>query len=146
MKTKTRFMAVSVLVLVGLCLSAYETYAFSGHHGRGGEIRRIKWVLEKGGQPLDDGQKAQIKQIMKDNWTTMKPTIEQLRTARKALRDLILTGQAKDAQIKAQVDAMAPLGKAMAEQQAQIFNQIVTQVLSGDQRTVLQNFKGPQTQ
>jgi Spy/CpxP family protein refolding chaperone len=146
MKTKIRFMAVSVLVVVGLCLSTYSSYAFSGSHERGGELRRMGWILKKGGQPLTEEQKTSIKDIMKTNWTAMKPNMQQLRTARKALRDLILTGQATDAQIKTQVDAMAPLGTAMAEQRAQIFNQIVTQILSGDQRTVLQNFKGPQNQ
>ena len=146
MKTKIKFMAVSVLVLVGLCLSAYSTFAFSGPHGRGGEIRRIKWVLEKGGQPLTDAQKTQIKDIMTTSRTQMKPTITQVRTARSALRDLILSGSATNDQIKAQVDTMVPLGTALAEQRAQTFNQIVTQVLTADQRSLLQQFKGPKTQ
>jgi len=64
----------------------------------------------------------------------MKPNLQQL------------TGQATEAQIKAQVEAMAPLGMAIAENRAQIFNQIVTTVLTKDQLGVLQNFKGPQTQ
>jgi Spy/CpxP family protein refolding chaperone len=145
MKTKIKFMAVSVLVLVGLCFSAYSTYAFSGPHGRGGEIRRIKWVLEKGGQPLTDTQKTQIKDIMTTSRTQLKPVITQVRTARRALRDLILAGSATDAQIKTQVDALALLGTPIAEQRAQTFNQIVTQVLTADQRSVLQQFKGPKT-
>ncbi|MGC1404343.1 MAG: Spy/CpxP family protein refolding chaperone [Thermodesulfobacteriota bacterium] len=145
MKTKIKFMAVSVLVLVGLCLSAYSTFAFSGPHGRGGEIRRIKWVLEKGGQPLTDAQKTQIKDIMTTSRTQMKPAITQARTARRALRDLILSGTATDAQIMGQVDAIVPLGTAIAEQRARTFNQIVTQVLTADQRSVLQQFKGPKT-
>jgi Spy/CpxP family protein refolding chaperone len=145
MKTKIKFMAVSVLVLVGLCFSAYSTYAFSGPHGRGGETRRIKWVLEKGGQPLTDAQKTQIKDIMTTGRTQLKPAITQVRTARRALRDLILSGSATDVQIKTQVDAMAPLGTTIAEQRAQTFNQIVTQVLTADQRSVLQQFKGPET-
>lgn len=145
MKTKIKFMAVSVLVLVGLCFSAYSTYAFSGPHGRGGEIRRIKWVLEKGGQPLTDAQKTQIKDIMTTSRTQLKPAITQVRTARRALRDLILSGSATDVQIKNQVDAMALLGTPIAEQRTQTFNQIVTQVLTADQRSVLQQFKGPKT-
>src|SRR5271169_992619 len=126
MKTKIKFIAVSVLVLVGLCFSAYSTYAFSGPHGRGGEIRRIKWVLEKGGQPLMDAQKTQIKDIMTTNRTQLKPAITQVRTARRALKDLILSGLATNDQIKAQVDAMAPLRTNIAEQRAQTFNRIVT--------------------
>jgi Spy/CpxP family protein refolding chaperone len=145
MKPKIRFMAVSVLVLVGLCLSAYETYAFSGPHGRGGEIRRMKWVLEKGGQPLSDAQRAQIKEIMTTNWTEMKPTVEQARIARRNLRDLILSGSATDVEIKAQVEAMVPLGTALAEKRAQTFNQIATQVLTSEQRSVLQQFQGHRT-
>ena len=145
MKTKIKFMAVSVLVLVGLCFSAYSTYAFSGPHGRGGEIRRIKWILEKGGQPLTDAQKAQIKDIMTTSRTQVRPAITQVRKARRALRDLILSGSATDAQIKTQVDAMAPIGTNIAEQRAQTFNRIVTQVLTADQRSVLQQFKGPRT-
>jgi Spy/CpxP family protein refolding chaperone len=145
MKTKIRFMAVSVLVVVGLCLSAYSTYAFSGPHGRGGELRRMGWILKKGGDPLTDEQKASIKDIMKTNWTTMKPTIEQLRTARKALRDAILSGTATD--IKGQVDTtIAPLLTAIAESRAQIFSQIVTTVLKPEQLQLLQQYKGPQTQ
>jgi periplasmic protein CpxP/Spy len=145
MKTKIKFMAVSILVVVGLCLSAYSTYAFSGPHGRGGEIRHIKWVLEKGGQPLTDAQKTQLKVIMTNSWTQLKPNITQLRTARRALRDLLMSGSATDVQIKAQVEAMAPLGTNIAEQRAQTFNQIVTQVLTADQRSVLQQLKGSKT-
>ena len=78
--------------------------------------------------------------------TQMKPTITQVRTARSALRDLILSGSATNDQIKAQVDTMVPLGTALAEQRAQTFNQIVTQVLTADQRGLLQQFKGPKTQ
>ena len=146
MKTKFKFLAVSVLVLTGLMFSAYSTYAFSGHHGRGGEIKRLKWVLEKGGQPLTDDQKAQIKEIMKTTWTQLKPTISELKTNRRALRDLIISGTATDAQIKTQVDAMVPMGTAIAEQRALAFNQVVTKVLTDAQRNVLQQFKTQKAQ
>lgn len=145
MKTKFKFMAISAFVLIGLAFSAYSTYAFCGPHKRGGEIRRLKWVLEKGGQPLTDTQKSQIKDLMKTNWTQLKPTITQLKADRRALRDLIITGTATDADVKAKVDAMASLGTAIAEQRFQTFNLIVTQVLTADQRSVLQQFKGPRT-
>ena len=145
MKTKIKFMIVTVLVIAGLCLSAYPTYAFSGHHGRGMGIRHLEWVLEKSGQPLTDAQKSQIKDIMTTNRTQLKPTLTQVRTGLRALKDLILSGSATDAQIKAQVDAMIPLGTAIAEQRAQMYNQIVNQVLTADQRSLLQQLKGPKT-
>jgi Spy/CpxP family protein refolding chaperone len=145
MKPKIKFMAVSVFALIGLCLSAYSTYAFSGHHGRGGEIRRLNWVLEQGGQPLTDDQKAQTKDIMKSTWTNLKPTIIQIKAGRKDLRDSILSGTATNDQIKAKVDAMIPLGTIVAEQRALAFNQIVSKVLTDDQRILLQQFKGPKS-
>ncbi len=145
MKTKITFMAVSVLLLISLCLSAQPIYAYSGPHGRGGGIRHIYWVLEKGGQPLTEEQKAQIKTILTTNWNQLKPTRTQLRTDRQALRDLLLSGSATEAQIKAQVDGMIPLGTTLAEQRAQTFNRIVTQVLTAEQRTLLQQFKGHKT-
>ena len=146
MKTKIKFMVVSIFVLVGLCLSAYSTYAFSGPHKPGFKIRHLAGVLEKAGQPLTEEQKSQIKDIMITSRTHLKPTIAELITARRALRDLILSGSATDIQIRTQVDAMAPLGTAVAEQRAQTFNQIATQVLTADQSSVLQQFKGPKTQ
>jgi Spy/CpxP family protein refolding chaperone len=143
MKTKITFIAVFVLVLAGLSLSVHPSYAFSGHHRGFGEIRHIQWVLAKGGQPLTDAQKTQIKDIMKENWTQLKPTLTQLRTARHALRELILSGNASPSEIEAQVEAMTPLGKTLAEQGALAFNRIIKQVLNDAQRSVLQQFKGP---
>ena len=143
MKTRIKFMVVSVFALIGLVLVPYATHAFSGPHGRGGEIKRLKWVLEKGGQPLTDDQRAQIKDIMKTTWTQLKPTIADLRANRGALRELIISGTATDAQIKAQVDAMVPLGTTVAEQRALAFNLVVTKVLTDAQRNVLQQFKAP---
>ena len=146
MVTKFKFLAVSVFVLTGLVFSAYPTYAFSGHHGRGGEIKRLKWILEKGGQPLTDDQSTQIKEIMKTTWTQLKPTISELKTNRRALRDLIISGTATEAQIKTQVDAMVPIGTAIAEQRALAFNQLVTKVLTDAQRNLLQQFKAQKAQ
>ncbi len=145
MKTKITFMAVSVLVLISLCLSAYPVYAYGGPHGRGGGIRHLNWILKKGGQPLTEEQKAQIKTILTTNWNQLKPNRVQLRTDRQALRDLILSGSATEDQIKAQVDGMIPLGTALAEQRAQTYNRIVSQVLTAEQRSLLQQFKGHKT-
>jgi Spy/CpxP family protein refolding chaperone len=142
MRRKIGVISVFLLVLVGLCLSAYSSYAFSGHHGRGGEMRKLKWALEKGGQPLTDDQKVQVGEIMKNTWTALKPTIEQIRAGRKDLRNTVLSGTASDEQIKAKVAAMIPLGTVVAEQRALAFNQIVTKVLTDGQRTLLQQFKG----
>ncbi|HMK64718.1 MAG TPA: Spy/CpxP family protein refolding chaperone, partial [Thermodesulfobacteriota bacterium] len=142
MKRKISVVSVFLLVLVGLCLSAYSSYAFSGHHGRGGELRHLKWALEKGGQPLTEDQKVQVREIMKNTWTALKPTIDQIRAGRKDLRDTILSGTATDEQVKAKVAAMIPLGTTAAEQRALAFNQIVGKVLTDGQRTLLQQFKG----
>jgi Spy/CpxP family protein refolding chaperone len=141
MKTKITFLAVSVLVLIGLCFSAQPIYAYSGPHGRGGGIWHISWILKKGGQPLTEEQKAQIKTILTTSWTQLKPTRTELRTDRQALRDLILSGKASEDQIKAQVDGMIHLGTDLAEQRAQTYNRIV-KVLTADQLSLLQQFKG----
>ena len=146
MKTKITFMAVSILVLIGLCLSAHPLYAYPGPHGRGGGIRQINWILKKGGQPLTDAQKAQIKTILTTGWSQMKTTRTDLRTARQALRDLILSGKAnEETQITSQVDGMIPLTTALAEQRALTFYRIVTQVLTPGQLNLLQQFKGHKT-
>ena len=144
MKTKITFMAVSILVLIGLCLSAHPLYAYPGPHGRGGGIRQINWILKKGGQPLTDAQKAQIKTILTTGWSQMKTTRTDLRTARQALRDLILTGNAMEDQIKKQVDDMMIFETTLAEQRAQTFN-LISKVLLPEQRSLLQQFKGHKT-
>jgi Spy/CpxP family protein refolding chaperone len=140
MKTNIKVAAVSVLVLIGLCLSAYSTYAFGGPQGRRGELKRLAWALETGGQPLTDAQRDQIRDIMKTNWEQLKPAVMQLKTERRALKDAIISGTATEAEIKTRVNAMALLGTAIAEQRTLIFNQIISQVLNDAQRGVLQQF------
>ena len=100
----------------------------------------------EGGQPLTDDQRTQIKEIMETTGTQLKPTILELKTNRRALRDLIISGTPTEAQIKTQVDAMVPIGTAIAEQRALAFNQVVTKVLTDAQRNVLQQFKAQKAQ
>jgi Spy/CpxP family protein refolding chaperone len=137
MKTGTKI--VSMLVLMVFCFSAYEAYAFGGHGGRGFEGKHLKWILAKAGVPLTDEQKTQIKGIFQQNREQMKAARTALFQARRDLKITILSGQLPEDQIKGQVDAnIVPQISKLAENRAVLYNQIVWNVLTSEQRAALQ--------
>jgi hypothetical protein len=86
MRTKIKLLTVSVLVLVGLCLSAYNTYASGG----GFEGRHRGMLAKMIG--LTDTQKSAIKAALKSDTTiatyrsNLKTAMPNLIAARKALK------------------------------------------------------------
>ena len=138
---KTRAKIVSMFVLMVFCFSAYEAYAFGGPGRRGFEGRQLKWALAKSGVPLTDEQKTQIKEIFLQNRDQLKASRTALFQARRDLKTTILSGQLSEDQIKGQVDAnIVPQISKMAENRAVLYNQIVWNVLTPEQRAALQTY------
>ena len=134
---KTRSKIISFFVMLVLCFSAYESQAFGGPRGRGDEGRHLKWVLAKAGVALTEDQQTQIKAIMKDGRDQTQTVRDSLKTARRELRELILTGSAKDSDLQAKIELMTPIINQMALNRALTFSKIVA-LLTSEQLSALQ--------
>ena len=145
---KTRTYLISLLALAVLFFSVYETYAFGGPGERRFEGKRLNWVLAKAGVPLTDEQKTQIQALFKESRDQSQVERTNLKMARRALRELILTGNATEADLQAKLVEMTPWINQLAFRRVQTFNKIAA-LLTGEQRAALQaqaGSTGPESQ
>jgi periplasmic protein CpxP/Spy len=114
------------------------TQAQGEHHGgcqmgkhRGGH-RAFARIAKKLG--LSDQQKTQARAIFKENRAQAKPTLVSLRTERHQLRNLIQSGSADEAAIRAESAKVAALQADLAVQRAKGAKQLLA-LLTPEQQT-----------
>ena len=138
MKIRSKSLVAVFLAVVGLAFVISQTNAFAGHggHGKGG------WHLKKmmAAVGLSDEQTAEVKNIISQSRTNLEPTLKQLRTERRALRNLMQSESFDEGAIRNQADKVAKLQADLAVERAQVY-QAVLKVLSPEQIQKLKEFQ-----
>lgn len=138
MKIRSKSLVAVFLAVVGLAFVISQTNAFAGHggHGKGG------WHLKKmmAAVGLSDEQTAEVKNIISQSRTNLEPTLKQLRTERRALRNLMQSESFDEGAIRNQADKVAKLQADLAVERAQVY-QAVLKVLTPEQIQKLKEFQ-----
>jgi len=132
---------VSVLA-VTLCGAAMLSYAQGPHpHGAFGGPGMGIPLHELN---LTDAQKAQVKQIMDANKTTMKTVMTQLEQNRLALLNVTANGAYDAAKIQLLASQQAQLHAAMTVNREAVQHQIYTTVLTAEQQAKAEQLRSDQ--
>ncbi len=138
MKIRSKSLVTVFLAVVGLAFVISQNNAFAGHggHGKGG------WHLKKmmAAVGLSDEQKAEVKEILTQSRTGLEPTLKQLVTERRALRNLIQSESFDEGAIRNQADKVAKLQADLAVERAKVY-QAILPVLSPEQIQKLKEFQ-----
>jgi protein CpxP len=138
---KKCLVVVSVLALM---LGSAATLSFaqgpSSHHGFGGHGMGL--ALHE--LNLTDAQKAQVKQIMEANHTTMKPLMLQMEQNRLALLNAAANGAYDAAKIQLLANQQATLHAAMTVNREAVQHQIYTTVLTSEQQAKAEQLRSEQ--
>jgi Spy/CpxP family protein refolding chaperone len=136
MKTTTKWMIgaalVTALTMGGLALAKDE--ATKGD--RSGALREKFAALG-----LTDAQKATIKETLQKHHATTKPLVEKLVAEHRALQDLIQSGKADEAAVRAQSAKIAAIQADLAVERAKIAQEL-RPALTEEQIKKLQEMKG----
>lgn len=138
---KKLMVVVSVMALM-LCSTAMLSYAQGPgpHKGFGGPGMGL--ALHE--LNLTDAQKAQVKQIMEANKTSMKPLMQQMEQNRLAMLNATANGAYDAAKIQALAGQRAQLDAAMTMNREAIRHQIYTTVLTADQQAKAEQLRSEQ--
>lgn len=138
MKTRSKSLVPVFLAVVGLAFVIFQTNAFAGYGGHGKGGWHLKRMMAAVG--LSDEQTAEVKNILTQSRTGLKPALKQLVTERRALRNLIQSEIFDEGAIRNQADKIAKLQSDLAVERAQVY-QSVLKVLSPEQIQKLKEFQ-----
>jgi len=124
------------LVLVAAVAFAQSVKPVHMHeHGMDGGLLRYSEALD-----LTDAQQAQMKDIMTKEKPAMKPLMQQMFQAHKAMDDLLASGPFDEAKVRALAGQQAQNFTEMTVQKARIDSEML-QVLTADQKTKLASIR-----
>jgi Spy/CpxP family protein refolding chaperone len=135
MKTAWKTLSVAVALSTGIGIANAATPGFVD--GEAPEHIGSHFKKMAGELGLDDHQKAQIRDILKNNRDQIGPLMKNLMTERRAMRALTQADTIDEAAIRAQASRMATLQADLAVERARI-GQKVRAVLTPEQ---IQKFK-----
>ncbi len=121
MKTQTKLiMALAVAGAIALSGAGYVAYRSTA----GRCFARDKIVPKLCALGLTHEQKTQVRGILKNHRSSMRPLVGQLVAERRALRDLIHAESVDETAIRAQVEKVAKVDADLAVQRANIAHEI----------------------
>jgi periplasmic protein CpxP/Spy len=138
MKIRSKSIMPVFLAVVGLAFVVSQTNAFAGYGGHGKGGWHLKRMMAAVG--LSDEQTAEVKNIISQSRTNLEPALKQLRTERRALRNLIQSEIFDEGAIRNQADKIAKVQSDLAVERAQVY-QSVLKVLSPEQIQKLKEFQ-----
>jgi len=137
MKTGTQF-TITAALMASLTIGAI---AYAAPAAREAGHRRGMLGERLASLGLTDEQKARLKDTLQAHKATVKPLVDKLVAERRALQDLIHTGKADEAAVRAQAGKIAAVEADLAVERAKIVAEL-RPVLTEEQIKKLQEMKG----
>jgi|SRR6516164_6060683 Spy/CpxP family protein refolding chaperone len=139
---------LTTLLVCGVAMMSYAQEAAPGPHagfaGKMGHGRGPGFGFMLHELNLTDAQKAQVKELMKGNRTTMKPLMQQMEQNRLAMLNATANGAYDAAKVQALAAQQAQLTAAMIVNHQALQHQIYTQILTSEQQAKAEQLRAQQ--